>query len=268
MLLAEIHGLGIPEAVDHEDLLTSTVFGHLRYIPPKVFWADFFSRAVSLPSESGEVSLQSRLDRAGLRVENYSSLRTIFWGRHPELGCPDLILCFTGPAQRPMVLVVECKLWAEKSGSGEADQLGRYLNLARDLKGISPPLTAEELRDPFFAVLYLTPRESRAEVEETARLRERFHDRNLLFRAQWQDIIECFSKAELHPAPDPMWWRALGDVVAFLRRRGLEYFRGFRSCAFDALPAGCGCFYSGSGSFRRREELKSFSVQKARWVEA
>jgi len=267
MLLAELHGHGIPEAEDNEDLLTSTVFGHLRYIPPQFFWSDFFSRAVDLSGSSGEQTLLEILKRSGRRVAEYSSIRTIFWPQHPKLGCPDLILAFTGPTQEPFLLVIECKLWAEKSGTGEFDQLGRYLSLAADLAGISPALVRDEFVDAFFAVLYLTPRESRNEVEETALLRS-VSERALLFRAQWQDLIECHSKAESDVETDSISRLILGDVAVFLRRRGLEYFRGFRCCALDALPDECGRFYSGIGSFLRRKELKSFPVQKARWVEA
>jgi hypothetical protein len=45
MLMAEIRGHGRPETQDDEDYLTSSVFGHLRYIPPSVFWEDFLDWA-------------------------------------------------------------------------------------------------------------------------------------------------------------------------------------------------------------------------------
>jgi hypothetical protein len=45
MLIAELHGKGIAEAQDNEDCLTSCVFGHLRYLPPSVFWEQFLSCA-------------------------------------------------------------------------------------------------------------------------------------------------------------------------------------------------------------------------------
>lgn len=266
MLLAELHGHGIPEAQGNEDLLTSTVFGHLRYIPPQFFWRDFFSRAVGLPGGSGEQTLLETLKLSGRTVAEYSSVRTIFWPQHPKLGCPDLILAFRGPTQQPFLLVIECKLWAEKSGTGEFDQLGRYLSLAADLAGVSPALVRDEFENAFFAVLYLTPRESRNEVEETALLRS--GERGLLFRTQWQDLIECQSEVESDVESDSMSRLILEDIAAFLRRRGLEYFRGFRCCALDALPTECGRFYSNIGSFVRREELGSFPIQKARWVEA
>ena len=49
MLLAEIHGKSEVSVRDHEDYLTSTVFGHLRYVRPGPFWTGLFSRAITLP---------------------------------------------------------------------------------------------------------------------------------------------------------------------------------------------------------------------------
>jgi hypothetical protein len=49
MLAAEIHGHSVPEARNSEDYLTSTVFGHLRYIQPGPFWDALFELACSEP---------------------------------------------------------------------------------------------------------------------------------------------------------------------------------------------------------------------------
>ncbi len=49
MLLAEIHGKHLADARDDEDYLTSSVFGHLRYIPPGSFWNSVAFRVGSSP---------------------------------------------------------------------------------------------------------------------------------------------------------------------------------------------------------------------------
>ena len=51
MLLAEIRGHAAPEIAGNEDYLTSTVFGHLRYVSMAPFWEAFFSRSVGLVGE-------------------------------------------------------------------------------------------------------------------------------------------------------------------------------------------------------------------------
>lgn len=43
MLLVEIRGHALNAAIGDEDYLTSVVFGHLRYVPPSVFWEDFLA---------------------------------------------------------------------------------------------------------------------------------------------------------------------------------------------------------------------------------
>jgi hypothetical protein len=100
MLMAEIHGHLRPETQDDEDYLTSAVFGHLRYIPPFVFWEEFLSCARSLPGCYGEKTLASVAADAGCRITNYSWLDLVFWPDHPSLGTPDLLLCFSGPQLR------------------------------------------------------------------------------------------------------------------------------------------------------------------------
>jgi hypothetical protein len=238
MLLAEIHGHGIPEAKDNEDNLTSTVFGHVRYVPPAFFWEDFLACARSIPIASSEKSLTECLNAAGCSIASYARVRAIFWPRHAAFGTPDLILCFSGTNQRPFVLVVEAKLWSDKSGTGQYDQLGRYLDILDDLSNVDPPLASAEIRNAFCAVLYLTPGESVSELIDTLSHSARYaHER--LFRVQWQDIIEA--ARHLLRAAVPSHYHVqmiLQDVTDFLRHRGLEYFRGFRRCQVGPFTSG------------------------------
>jgi hypothetical protein len=293
MLLAEIHGHVRPETRDDEDYLTSSVFGHLRYVQPSIFWEHFLACARGLPIETGEPTLAEAAVGAGCRISCYSQLRIIFWPTHPSLGTPDLLLCFTGPEQRPFVLIIEAKLWANKSGTGDQDQLGRYLDVLGDLGNFTPSLPPDELRNAFSALLYLTPRESISELYETAALRPVGRVASLrLFRAQWQDIIVAASKQ----IGEGDWIAnlVLRDVAAFLRHRGLEYFDGFRrfcvapptllrgsfyqeSKGFSgygrfpirSLDERTGRYFSHSGlfsGFAHWNDLKSFPIQRGDWV--
>jgi hypothetical protein len=74
MLMAEIHGHVVREAEGSEDYLTSTVFGHLRYLPPDVFWEDFFSKAKGLPVSGMEKTLSHAACEAGANFSRYSHL--------------------------------------------------------------------------------------------------------------------------------------------------------------------------------------------------
>jgi hypothetical protein len=248
MLLAEIHGHVRPETRDDEDYLTSTVFGHLRYLQPAVFWEDFLACARGLPTKTGEQTLTEAAANMGCRIGCYSGLRAVFWPRHPSLGMPDLLLCFTGPELRPFVLIIEAKLWANKSGAGEQDQLGRYLDILDDLCSVEPSLSSEELGSAFSALLYITPRESIAELLETAALRAAGSETGLrLFRVQWQDIIVAASKQTAEA--DWIARTILRDVSTFLRQRGLEYYSGFRRFPIPASARLNGNFYRESQGF-------------------
>jgi hypothetical protein len=76
MLHAEIHGHAAPEVQGNEDYLTSEIFGHLRYLPPSVFWDDFLSCAQGLAENGAEQTLTAYLDKkAGVSISDYSTLK-------------------------------------------------------------------------------------------------------------------------------------------------------------------------------------------------
>jgi hypothetical protein len=220
MLLAEIHGKGIPEVQDHEDYLTSAVFGHLRYLPPRIFWQDLFHRAKSIGDQPTALSLV--ISERSQALASFNTLQIHFWENHRTLGEPDLILCFRSEEQVPLVIILEAKLYAGKTGSGERDQLVRYLQMVNDLPGLQLGLPAN---CPCFLV-YLTPRDSSSEVEESLRLAGNLDkDRNRLFLLRWQDVSDV-ARRVVHQADEPAK-TILNDVTRFLRRRSLEYFDGF-----------------------------------------
>jgi hypothetical protein len=230
MLVAEIHHKGFEEARNHEDYLTSTVFGHLRYLPPSIFWPELFRLAKGLPSENGtEKDLAETIAQSERQVNGFSELRAHFWPNHPVWGEPDLLLLFSGKDICPILVLIEAKLWAPKSGTGKWDQLARYLRLLDDVL----PLRLELPLNASRYVVYLTPRDSLSEVEESAvEAGNRPEDRQRLFRLRWQDIVRV-AKESARQAAEP-YKTILLDVMQFLQRLGLEYFDGFR--CIEALP--------------------------------
>jgi hypothetical protein len=164
-------------------------------------------------------------------------------------GTPDLVLCFTGAGLRPFVLVIEAKLWAEKSGVGQDDQLRRYLSILGDLAPLNLEVAHGDLDDALAALLYLTPRDTLSEIRETALLCDHTSaacDR--LFRAQWQDIIIAVAQTSLKA--DGISKIILDDLAEFLRRRGLQYFGGFAHLAMQPVAESDGCFYDSGRGFR------------------
>ena len=128
----------------------------LRYLPPQMFWRDFFLRAVGSHSE-GACSLSDYLTDSGVELLECDSLEVRFWPSHRSFGTPDLCLCFSGARTLPSVIMVEAKLGAGKSGAGEDDQLLRYLLLLRQLDELELPFRAADRKRAVKALLFLTP---------------------------------------------------------------------------------------------------------------
>jgi hypothetical protein len=261
MLLAEIHGHVLEAAAGDEDYLTSAVFGHLRYVPPTVFWEDFLAATKGFPVQT---CLSEELSKQGLRISQYSSLKIHFWPSHAEFGEPDLVLCFSGSGLRPLVVLTEVKLWSGKSGEGEHDQLVKYVKLLSDLRHLK---TNETLPgSPLTALLYLTPRESIGEIQDTLSLLETKPTDFLgIFRVQWQELLAMAIRTM--PSEEGMARTILQDVQRFLRRRGLEYFRGFNEELYlPALDSRDGAFYA-VDLFVRRTDLDAFAIERAGWIQ-
>ena len=263
MLLAEIHGKYDPSVRDNEDYLTSSVFSHLRYVAPGPFWQELLSRAMTVAINGMEQSLCSIVgDNFVPGV--YERLEVHFWPRAVGLGEPELAICFTGGKQEPLVLLVEVKLWSPKSGYGEHDQLMRYLRIADFidlLKPAAPPNATA-------VVLYLTPRDSLIEVQDSLeQAGDTDRNRRRLFRLQWQDMIEAIDAIFLSESLFNQ--QILADVRDFLRVRQLEYFRGFRTPVdVSQLEAGCGSFYSPQGifdGFQRAPSLSKVAIVRGEW---
>src|SRR5579862_1298764 len=118
MLIAEIHGKYVSEARNSEDYLTSTVFGHLRYVGPAPFWDTLLDLAMSQPIGSRPITASQNIrEKVGCPLASFATLRAIFWPEHKE-GIPDLVLHFFGDHRISVVILIEAKLNATKSDTG------------------------------------------------------------------------------------------------------------------------------------------------------
>ena len=130
MLLAEIHGKFYRDLEDIEDLQTSAVFGHLRLVQPPLFWLALLDRART--AEHPSRTLSQVLASAGVDSSKFSRVRVRFWRYFPGYGEPDLLVQLFGEHVTSITILIEVKLHAGKSGTGEFDQLARYLALLND----------------------------------------------------------------------------------------------------------------------------------------
>lgn len=261
MLVAETRGKRLKEAENHEDYLTSSTFGHLRYIKPNLFWHELLSKAK--PSTHDESPLTTKLPYS---IAEYENLQSYFWHRG-EYGEPDLILRFTGDGLPPIIILIEVKLWSSKSG--EKDQLAKYFDILDDLGSAKVPSTDHDLK----FMLFLTPRDATAEIKESlSSLPEHHRDNCVIYKLEWQQVLKV-AKEESENCSG-MEKDILRDVAEFLRRRGLEYFDKFsRNDKLVDLVKTDGSFYSPkvqwSGlfhGFKDHNELSLFSMEHGGWV--
>jgi hypothetical protein len=244
MLLAEIHGLYVREALSSEDYLTSTIFGHLRYVPPGPFWEAVFDFAVSLPVNGRRVSASEYIrERAGCSLSSYGCVQSIFWPNHPQ-GTPDVVLLFQESGALPVVIVIEAKLEAGKSGAGDDDQLARYLQLLDSLDALSPKVPSNAIS----ILVYLTTMDSRTDLMESLSVYgDTEASRKRLYGLQWQDLVTAAERTTAYGSD--MEALILRDVRAFLRKRDLEYFSGM------TIPAGLPLMSVVDGDLFANEQL-------------
>ena len=235
MLLAELHGKRFQPVEGTQDLLTSAVFGHLRHVDQGDFSAAVFRRAQTV---SGEASnLLEQVIAAGVQIAGKCEVSFEFWPYVKKYGEPDLLVRFRCGSSRPLVLVIEVKLFSEKSSWGpEDDQLCRYFDLLNDKAALST-LLREDVNDAVTALVYLTERYAGAEVLESIALAPQQDAATRIFPLQWQDLTEAIR--EVNPDRDSL----LGEVLRFLERRDYEHFRGFHDVDASLLPAS-GLYYT------------------------
>jgi hypothetical protein len=200
---------------------------------------------MGLPDGSFRRSLQ---EYVGSRWDHYDSLSVKFWPTHSTFGTPDAVLVFTGRGVEALIVVVECKLWASKSGTGLNDQLLRYLRLLEDLGSMQLDLDQDVIEGAVKVVVYLKPVDPLPELLETAALcTSDVELPDALYGLEWQDIVEASDKSLTQT--EGITRLVLNDVSTFLKRRGLEYFKGFRIGSLHSMDFGDGSFYRVASEF-------------------
>ena len=257
-----IHGKDVREAREHEDSLTSDVFGHLRYLPPGVFWPELFANARD--ATEYERDLRKVLeDDPNFSLEQCTRLEIEFWPYYDGIGEPDMKLTFRDHEDRPRCTIfAEVKFHAEKSGTDDDDQLARYMKLVTD----PPPDLA-----PYVCLIYLTPRESRHAINGTIGSKphlEAFRDK--LFRLRWQDVLDVAEHAAGQHGGDCFPYDTiLTDAVALLRKRGLEHFKGMTHIGSLELFAITPALWNRPGSgMNEINALELFTIEKGAWIKS
>lgn len=225
MLFAERHGkLGRDGSLAHdraEDLLTSTAFQLLRYLPLEVGLLAVLRRVRAVRSDGqATTAMPAWLKLGGVTGAEYHPWPR--WGKH---GSPDVVIelfAETGPVGR---FVIEVKLDASKSGEAseeageEAPDLASADQLHKYWQGLRVSAGGRAL-----GVVYLTSHATPPKDELAASVAREPGD--WLGWLSWRDVWAAVKASELLPAR---------DLVAILAAKGLSGFDGFHSRPW-ALP--------------------------------
>jgi hypothetical protein len=235
VIFAELRGkLGADASRAHarlEDLLTSTVFGLLRYFPPQEGLLALLRRARPVRSDQGGFRVQAEDD--WLHLRGIARCTVEFWpslGRHGE---PDLLLHLVDEKDRQLGLVlIETKLYSPKGMRDEVDedldderpdpdQLVRYWHGLKQLSA--------KRADIPVSLVYLTSRTTPPTAELEASL-TRAPDMRLGWLS-WHDawrVAAALAESSGH--------LAAVDLAALLAHKGLSAFDGFSDIEPSSFP--------------------------------
>lgn len=225
MLFAERYGkLGREGSRAHdraEDLLTSTAFQLLRYLPLDVGLLAVLKRVRAVGAD-GQVTTNAP---AWVKLDGVTEARYEFWPRWGQYGEPDVVVELLAEKRSLGRFVVEVKLDAGKSGEAEGESDGAATEEPEEGDAADP----DQLRKywqglragfggPALGVVYLTshpvpPREELA--ASVARERGEW-----LGWLSWRDVWAAARGSELLPARD------LAEILA---AKGLKGFDGFHA---------------------------------------
>ena len=241
-----------------EDLLTSTVFGLLRYLPAQDAFVPLLRRALHVQLHGSELVLTDNMhaELPRIMLDEAVTCDVAFWPSFGLLGQPDVLLTFLDSVGYPLhYVVIEAKLHSPKSGeanvaeildsataaidSGKSpqspDQLARYW---RGLLMKHPETELNRL-----SLVYLTAHSTPPTDELCASLRA-CPTMNLGWLA-WSDIWRVTAPLARQPNPS----LAAIDITRLLERRGMKALDAFKYKA--PLVVGRGRFWQTGNWFER-----------------
>lgn len=220
MLEAQLRGKLTGEQENLEDLLTSNVFGSIKYVPLEEGLLPILQNA---ENEKGEFPLKN--------IGSIVDVKYEFWPWIPENSCkgcePDVLITIMHKSGKKTIVLVEAKYLSGKS-SESIEKYGPNDQLAREW-GYLLSHTEKEIEEVTLVLLYITAhiRYPQTEIEESK-----------------QDFIKWLPKKNI---PNIIWmsWRnvtklffnskklILADVAKILVKQEFEFYSGIYECVFN-----------------------------------
>jgi hypothetical protein len=216
LIQAFVHGKLSREQENIEDLVTSTVFGLLSYLPPQVGILPFLAVSQSI---EGARPLAFLADPSNLVTVEYE-----FWPHWQEsecIGCePDVVLRLQSQDGQKLMVLVEAKYQSVKSSYAESGDERPNDQLAREWNNLIQVANREHA-EPYLVYFTAAIGVPRREIGAIAEFRKKRRSAKLprLMALSWRQIPEVFGDAR-----EPM----LGDLCRLAQRLEFSFFRGFQ----------------------------------------
>jgi hypothetical protein len=192
-----------------EDVLTSTIFGSLRYFSSNQILESFLTYAV-------------KLDKTRLNLIFHSDLAVFFWkkisGTDGQINEPDLIL-----EDGENVVITECKyhsLLSEENLYNNIEYTNQLIRYASIFNGYYKNKKRK-------IIIYLTY-ERKPPIDTLRITTEKISNNIELYWLSWFSLYEALLKVnvkELNKGENALY----GDLLSFLRKRELITFNGFNT---------------------------------------
>lgn len=208
-----------------EDILTSTVFGNLRYIRPDLVLIPFIESAF-LYNEA-RTTLWEKLNIAGIELRCFQKVEYIFWAWNQNYGEPDLILIFRDHIHGldDLLIVVEVKFKSKKSGTDENDQLARYFEAIHNNMESFTELSVSDFKGEKGYIVYLTEAEACSDITATTQIINRRYDiRENVFHLRWHLLYKTLEK--MYSYLSSCEKVIVDDLIKYLEKLGLVDFSG------------------------------------------
>ena len=209
-----------------EDILTSIVFGTLKYLRPDAVLIPFIESAFLYDEK--RTPLWQKLNSEGIELRCYREIEYVFWTKHPKKGEPDLILVFKNHIHddEDFLLVVEAKFKSPKSGTEDKDQLMRYYEaISDDIEQFSEPLVSGFKGKKGF-IVYLTESKAYLDISASNKLLKD-KDRDIsgnLFHLRWHQLYKTFEM--MYSSYSTYEKSIVDELMAYMDKVGLRDFSG------------------------------------------
>lgn len=261
MTIAELHGKLAPDRPGGahermEDLLTSDVFGTMKYAGWEHGFLDWLLKAEPAPVEPSPPPIDTYLHPARIIHVHYS-----FWPRLKNNREPDVALLFCCDSADPVLIVVEAKYFSGTS-DWEGDEPDNPFSLtgnqiADQVRGLKQ-MSAEKLLEWFQPSVIAQRSNVRASLRRlhffvtmhmTMPVHDYEHSAKRLGKSwplhsywlSWTTLAECLRKRL--DQPHEGLTALLSDLHALLDRKGLLPFRGFAMHPWQACSKASSFWY-------------------------